>query len=215
MCADGTFSDYVLTSFTTLLAAPGCGETLTYDYPNASSGGSLFDDNFDLTSNDYSSDLLFTTSAGDDDGDGVTDAVTVTLGGSTESNYDWVFITDGAGNLLYGPVSGPQSGSYTSADGTVNVYLAADGSIQDGPVIFDISCAGLSISENNIADLRIYPNPVSDNYATIVSSLSGDKFVELFDINGRKVLSTSISGDILDVSSLESGFYISEKMMKI
>jgi hypothetical protein len=207
VCADGTFSDYVLTSFTTLLAAPGCGETLTYDYPNASSGGSLFDDNFDLTSNDYSSDLLFTTSAGDDDGDGVTDAVTVTLGGSTESNYDWVFITDGAGNLLYGPVSGPQSGSYTSADGTVNVYLAADTSVQGGPVTFEIGCA-LSVSDNEISDLRIYPNPVDTDYVTIVSSLVGDKFIEMFDINGRRVLSTSISGDKLDISSLESGFYM-------
>ena len=208
VCADGTFSDYVLTSFTTLLAAPACGESLTYDYPNASSGGSAFDDNFDLTNNDYSSDLLFSSTAGDQDGDGYVDEITVTLSGSTENNYDWVFITDGAGNLLYGPVSGPQSGSYTSTDGTVNVYLAADTSISDGPVIFDISCAGLSISDNNIADLRIYPNPASDNYVTIVSSLSGDKFVELFDINGRKVLSTSISGDILDISGLERGFYM-------
>ena len=160
-----------------------------------------------MTSNDYSSDLLFTTSAGDDDGDGVTDAVTVTLGGSTESNYDWVFITDGAGNLLYGPVSGPQSGSYTSADGTVNVYLAADTSVQGGPVTFEIGCA-LSVSDNEISDLRIYPNPVDTDYVTIVSSLTGDKFVEMFDINGRRVLSTSISGNTLDISSLESGFYM-------
>ena len=70
-----------------------------------------FDDNFDLTNNDYSSDLLFSTTAGDQDNDGITDEITVTLGGNTEGNYDWVFITDGAGNLLYGPVSGPQSGS--------------------------------------------------------------------------------------------------------
>ncbi len=207
VCADGTFSDYVLTSFTTPLAAPACGESLTYDYPNATSGGSLFDDNFDLTANDYSSDLLFTTSAGDDDGDGVTDAVTVTLGGTTESNFDWVFITDGAGNLLYGPTSGTHSGSYTATDGTINVYLAADTSVQGGPVTFEIGCA-LSVSDNEISDLRIYPNPVDTDYVTIVSSLTGDKFVEMFDINGRRVLSTSISGNTLDISSLESGFYM-------
>ena len=38
----------------------------------------------------------------------------------------------------------------------------------------------------------------------------GDKFVELFDINGRKVLSTFINDDRLDVSSLESGFYLTQ-----
>ena len=30
----------------------------------------------------------------------------------------------------------------------------------------------------------------------------------MFDINGRRVLSTSISGNTLDISSLESGFYM-------
>ena len=208
VCPDGSISALISTSFTTDFTPPSCGETLTYDYPNSNSGGSLFDDNFDLATNDYSSDLLFSTTAGDQDSDGYIDEVTVTLSGTTESNYDWVFITDGAGNLLYGPVSGSQSGSYTATDGTINVYLAADISIQGGPVTFDVSCAGLSISDNEISDLRIYPNPVDTDYITIVSSLSGEKFIEIFDVNARKVFSTSISGDILDISSLESGFYM-------
>ena len=208
VCPDGSISALISTSFTTDFTPPSCGETLTYDYPNSNSGGSLFDDNFDLAANDYSSDLLFSTTAGDQDSDGYIDEVTVTLSGTTESTYDWVFITDGAGNLLYGPVSGPQSGSYTATDGTINIYLAADTSVQGGPVTFDISCAGLSISDNNIADLRIYPNPVDTDYINIVSSLSGEKFIEIFDVNARKVFSTSISGDILDISSLESGFYM-------
>ena len=118
------------------------------------------------------------------------------------------YITDGSGELLYGPISGEQSGTYTSVDGTINVYLAADGSVQGGPVTFNVSCAGLSILENEINDLRIYPNPVSDNYVSIVSSLSGDKFIDIFDLNGRKVLSTSITGDKLDISALEAGFYM-------
>ena len=100
------------------------------------------------------------------------------------------------------------SGSYTSTDGTINAYIAADLTIQQGPVTFDITCSGLSVSENEIPDLKIYPNPVSDNYITIVSSLSAEKFIEIFDVNARKVLSTSISDDILDISNLEAGFYM-------
>ncbi len=205
VCADGTFSDYVLTSFTTLLSAPACGESLTYDYPNASSGGYNFDTNFTEPSVE---DLLFTSVAGDQDSDGNIDEISVSLSGTTENNYDWIYITDGSGELLYGPISGEQSGTYTSVDGTINVYLAADGSVQGGPVIFNVSCAGLSILENEINDLRIYPNPVSDNYVSIVSSLSGEKFIDIFDLNGRKVLSTSIIGDKLDISALEAGFYM-------
>ena len=203
VCPDGSISAPVSISFITVPTPPECGDTLTYDYPNSNSGGFNSDVDFDLAANDYSSDLLFSTAGGDQDGDGVTDEVTVTLSGTTENNFDWVFITDDYGNLLYGPASGEHSGSYTASDGVIHVYLAADGSVQDGPITFEVSCAGLSISENEINDLRIYPNPVSDNYVTIVSSLSGNKFVELFDINGRKVLSTSISGNMLDVSSLE------------
>ena len=52
--------------------------------------------------------LLFSTTAGDQDGDGNVDEVTVTISGSTELNYDWVFATNGAGELLYGPASGTQ-----------------------------------------------------------------------------------------------------------
>ena len=69
----------------------------------------------------------------------------------------------------------------SSSDGTFNVYLAADGSVQGGPVTFEIGCA-LSVSDNEISDLRIYPNPVDSDYVTIVSSLTGDKFIEMFDI---------------------------------
>ena len=45
------------------------------------------------------------------------------------------------------------------------------------------------------------------NNVTILSPMSGDKFIEVFDINGRKVISTIIFDDDLDVSNLVSGFY--------
>ena len=186
---------------------PECGDFYIYDYPSGNSGGGGFDQSFNGPN---PNDLVFSTTAGDQDNDGITDEITVTLGGATENNWDWVYITDGAGNLIYGPVSGAQSGSYTSSDGTINVYLAADDIIQQGPVTFAITCAGLSINENEIADLEVYPNPVSDNYVNIITSISGDKLVELFDLNGRKVMSKIISGNTLDISNVEPGFYITQ-----
>jgi hypothetical protein len=68
----------------------------------------------------------------------------------------------------------------------------------------------LGINDLELSDLRIYPNPVDGNYVTIKSPINGDKYVKLFDINGRRVLSTTITGDILDISSINSGFYMVE-----
>jgi len=68
----------------------------------------------------------------------------------------------------------------------------------------------LGINDIELADLRIYPNPVDGNYVTIKSPIGGDKQIELFDINGRRVLSTIITGDTLDISSINTGFYIVE-----
>jgi hypothetical protein len=186
---------------------PQCGDFFAYEYPSGNSGGNNFDQNFAGPNPD---ELVFSTSAGDLDDDGITDAISVILGGVTESNYDWVYITDGSGNLIYGPVSGGQSGFYTSTDGTINVYLAADDYFELGPVTFAITCAGLSINENEIPDLEVYPNPVIDNYVNIVTSISGDKLVELFDLNGRKVMSKIISAETLDISNIEPGFYITQ-----
>ena len=68
----------------------------------------------------------------------------------------------------------------------------------------------LGINDVELADLRIYPNPVDGNYVTIKSPIGGDKQIELFDINGRRVLSTIITGDTLDISSINTGFYMVE-----
>ena len=208
LCEDGSTSDWTSITFTTTLQSPECGESISqYDYPNASSGGSVFDDNFDV-SNDYSSDLLFTSTSGDQDGDGYTDEITVAISGSTESNFDWVFITNGAGELLYGPESGAQDIAITSADGTINVYLAADGSVQGGPINFDISCAGLSVNDFDMSNLRIYPNPVNGDYVTIQSPLSGLKNIEVFDITGKRLINTSLNSDTLDISTISTGIYL-------
>ena len=68
----------------------------------------------------------------------------------------------------------------------------------------------LGISDENILNLRIFPNPVDGDIVTISTSIYGNKFVEVFDINGREVLSTTIFNDNLNISSLEAGFYLTK-----
>ena len=208
VCEDGSTSDWTSITFTTSLQSPECGESISqYDYPNGSGGGSVFETNFDI-SNDYSSELLFTTTSGDQDSDGYTDEITVTISGSTETNYDWVFVTNGAGELLYGPLSGAQDAAVTSADGTINVYLSADGSVQGGPITFDVSCAGLSVNNFDLSNLKIYPNPVKGDYVTIQTPIGGEKNIEVYDITGKRLINTILNSDKLDISSVSAGVYL-------
>jgi hypothetical protein len=66
----------------------------------------------------------------------------------------------------------------------------------------------LGIDDVDLSDLRIYPNPVDGNFVTILSPVNGIKYVQVFDINGRMVMDTSINNNTLDVSSINSGFYM-------
>ena len=68
--------------------------------------------------------------------------------------------------------------------------------------------SGLSNSDNEMPDMKIYPNPVNDDFVSIISPLEGLKEIEVFSINGRKVIDISTHKSKLDVSSLTSGFYM-------
>ena len=68
--------------------------------------------------------------------------------------------------------------------------------------------APMSIDDVDVLDMRIYPNPVDGNFVTILSPINGTKYIQVFDINGRRVMDTSINNNTLDVSSINSGFYM-------
>ncbi len=67
---------------------------------------------------------------------------------------------------------------------------------------------GLSTNENEKIDMVIYPNPVDGNYVTILSPSQGLKEIEVYSVTGRKVIDTAINGSTIDVSSLNTGFYL-------
>jgi len=72
-----------------------------------------------------------------------------------------------------------------------------------------IGDAGLSVSEPVIElDMRIYPNPSNGSYVTIQTPVNGVKYVEVFDITGKRLINTSLSADTLDVSSISAGMYL-------
>jgi hypothetical protein len=67
--------------------------------------------------------------------------------------------------------------------------------------------AGLSVSNNTPLEMVIYPNPSNGSYVTIQTPVNGVKYVEVFDITGKRLINTSLSADTLDVSSISTGMY--------
>ena len=171
------------------------GSTITGDTTNATDSG-----------NNPSNDLWYSFT-----GDGVQEDVTVSLCGSSYDTFLRIFDSCTGEQIYYNDdFCGLQSEITFTSDGTTTYYIMVEGySSNNGAFTMNIS-GTLGVDDNVIENMRIYPNPTNDGFVNILSSETGDKFVELFDINGRKVLSTLINDDRLDVSSLESGFYLTQ-----
>jgi hypothetical protein len=70
--------------------------------------------------------------------------------------------------------------------------------------------ATASLKDNPIEGFATYPNPVTNKRFTIKSNSSETKEVSIFNVLGKRVLSSSFSGvkSDVDVTSISSGLYI-------
>lgn len=66
----------------------------------------------------------------------------------------------------------------------------------------------LKTTQNEIAGLKIYPNPVSNGVLHIESNLNLERTISLFDVLGKQVLSTTTSNNTINTANLKSGIYI-------
>ena len=66
----------------------------------------------------------------------------------------------------------------------------------------------LSVKQNAISGLSVYPNPVTDGNLYITSDSSEAKTVAVYDILGKQVLNAKTSNNTVNVSSLKGGAYI-------
>ncbi|SHI46292.1 T9SS type A sorting domain-containing protein [Flavobacterium terrae] len=74
---------------------------------------------------------------------------------------------------------------------------------------FRATSSTLSISQNNIAGLKVYPNPAK-NTLYVTSDSFGAKQVELFDVLGKSVLNTKVVNNTVNISSLSKGVYVAK-----
>lgn len=68
--------------------------------------------------------------------------------------------------------------------------------------------AALSLKQDKISSLNVYPNPVKDGNLYITSDSSEAKTVAVYDILGKQVLSAKTSNNAVNVSNLKGGAYI-------
>ncbi|MDB2321610.1 T9SS type A sorting domain-containing protein [Flavobacteriaceae bacterium] len=133
-----------------------------------------------------------------------------------QDDYTDTFVADATNNTITFATNG-NLGFFTSVAGqefqilesTENtVYLRNVGS--EGNAWYNrlTTADALSTVDAMVLDMRIYPNPSNGSYVTIQTPVNGVKYVEVFDITGKRLINTSLSADTLDVSSMSSGMYL-------
>lgn len=111
--------------------------------------------------------------------------------------------------------TGPEGTTFTSSNWTYSGANALDGESTnaDATTPFPIGTytnTTASVRNNSIEGFTTYPNPVLGSQFTITSNSTDRKEISIFNVIGKKVLSSTISGvkaDV-DVSSISSGLYI-------
>ena len=131
-----------------------------------------------------------------------TDNYSVNTGG----NYDTVTF-ETVGNLgFYTSTGGQEFQILETGEGYVYLRnVGLDGNSWYNKLTTD---AYLSTDDAELLDVRIYPNPVENGYITILSPLQGLKEIQVYTVDGRRIMDTTINGDTLDVTSISSGFYM-------
>lgn len=98
-----------------------------------------------------------------------------------------------------------------TAPANVTKLILAFRAYNGGTVSFDqisVVQTVLSVQEEKIAGLNVYPNPVKNGNLYITSNSNNAKTVVVYDILGKQVLESKTSNNIVNVSSLKSGAYI-------
>lgn len=70
-----------------------------------------------------------------------------------------------------------------------------------------ISYSSLSVKENNIVNLKMYPNPAK-SVINITSDNFKEKSIEVYSTMGKMVLASKVTTSPVDVTSLSTGMYI-------
>lgn len=76
------------------------------------------------------------------------------------------------------------------------------------PASAQVSSPETSVKEVPIEGLSIYPNPASGQKVFVTTRAGKAKRIEIFNVLGKNILSAELTGNELNISSLDPGIYI-------
>ncbi len=106
-------------------------------------------------------------------------------------------------DILATEISAPVGGSLEYDEASMAWVIITD----DTPDIFAQGTV-LSVKQNVIDGLKVYPNPVANGNLYITSDNNTSKTVVVYDVLGKQVIKTTITDQPVNVSALKGGVYI-------
>jgi len=93
-------------------------------------------------------------------------------------------------------------------DAATNTPSVTFDELRIGTTLASVVPAAAGVKDNNIANLKLYPNPVTGNIFNVTSNTNGVKSVAIFDVLGKQVLNTTTANGTVNVSDLNAGVYM-------
>lgn len=106
-------------------------------------------------------------------------------------------------DILVKEISTPVGGSLEYDEASMAWVIITD----DTPGVFAQGTI-LSIRQNAIDGLKVYPNPVTNGNLYITSDNNVSKTVAVYDVLGKQVIKTTVTDQAVNVSNLKGGVYI-------
>jgi endoglucanase Acf2 len=130
--------------------------------------------------------------------------ITSNISWNTSSSQSWltVDIPSGIGNATV-TLTAEANPSISTRPATITVSGVG---VTSKTVSVTQSAGGTGISEMEVDDYFIYPNPVSK--ILFINTKSENVIVSIFDITGKSVFNAKILDNKVDVSNLQNGIYI-------
>ena len=103
------------------------------------------------------------------------EVASVTVDADMETNYDYLYVRDGAGNLLNSDnTTGLIQATYESPDGVITVNVTNDGSVQNGDVTLTFTCAAAQSNVTFSVNMSNYPGGLgADDTVHLNGSFAG------------------------------------------
>ncbi|MFN4198703.1 MAG: DUF5689 domain-containing protein, partial [Flavobacterium sp.] len=150
----------------------------------------------------YESELVQINNVTFTDGDGTTNFV-------SPPNTNYAF-TDGTDTVNFRTIFAEANYIGTPVPQGSTSFAALVGNFNGAPQVTarSLNDLTLSIRNNTIEGLKVYPNPVRDGILYIETPSHGEKFITVFDVLGKSVLTVNTLNEAIDVTSLNNGIYI-------